>query len=353
MNEITNITDYKDWLQSLKRRIQQSQIKAAIQVNSELLHLYWQMGKDIVEKQAQSKWGDGFLQTLSADLCEMFPTMKGFSERNLRYCKKFYLFYNQKNIFLHQVGAEMPDDFFLFQIPWRHQVEIITKCRTVEEATFYVYKTIENHWSRSVLEHQMGLNLYERQGKAITNFQQELPIAASDLAQELTKDPYVFDFLSITESYTEKELQQYLEDNMTKFLLELGKGFCFYGKQVHINVGGDDFYIDLLFYNVQLHCYVVVELKTTKFKPEHIGQLKFYVTAINRQLRTEADNPTIGLLICKDKNDVVAEYTLDDIHNPIGISSYKLFDQLSKDYKSSLPSIEEIEKQLNTTDTSL
>lgn len=349
MDDIINTTDYKDWLQSLKRRIQQSQIKAAIQVNSELLSLYWQMGKDIVEKQAQAKWGDGFLQTLSADLSKMFPTMKGFSERNLRYCKKFYLFYNQKNIFLHQVGAEMPDDFFLFQIPWRHQVEIITKCRTVEEATFYVYKTIENHWSRSVLEHQIELNLYERQGKAITNFQQQLPIPTSDLAQELTKDPYVFDFLSITGSYTEKELQQYLEDQMTKFLLELGKGFCFYGKQVHINVVGDDFYIDLLFYNVQLHCYVVVELKTIKFKPEHIGQLKFYVTAINRQLRTEADNPTIGLLICKNKNDVVAEYTLDDIHNPIGISSYKLFDELSKDYKSSLPSIEEIEKQLNIT----
>ena len=347
MDDIINTTDYKDWLQSLKRRIQQSQIKAAIQVNSELLSLYWQMGKDIVEKQAQAKWGDGFLQTLSADLSKMFPKMKGFSERNLRYCKKFYLFYNQKNIFLHQLGAEMPDDFFLFQIPWRHQVEIITKCRTVEEATFYVYKTIENHWSRSVLEHQIELNLYERQGKAITNFQQQLPIATSDLAQEFTKDPYVFDFLSITGSYTEKELQQYLEDQMTKFLLELGKGFCFYGKQVHINVGGDDFYIDLLFYNVQLHCYVVVELKTIKFKPEHIGQLKFYVTAINRQLRTEADNPTIGLLICKDKNDVVAEYTLDDIHNPIGISSYKLFDELSKEYKSSWPSIEEIEKQQN------
>ena len=168
----------------------------------------------------------------------------------------------------------------------------------------------------------------------------------SDLAQELTKDPYIFDFLSITENYTEKELQQYLEDNMTKFLLELGKGFCFYGKQVHLNVGGDDFYIDLLFYNAHLHCYVVVELKTTKFKPEHIGQLKFYVTAVNKQLRTEGDAPTIGLLICKDKNNVIAEYTLEDIHNPIGVSSYKLFDELSKDYQSSLPSIEEIEKRL-------
>jgi len=351
MDDIINTTDYKDWLQSLKGRIQQSQIKAAIQVNSELLSLYWQMGKDIVEKQAQAKWGDGFLQTLSADLSKMFPTIKGFSYRNLKSMRQWYLFYNQQNTIGKQLVSQL--EVSLFSVPWGHHLMIMQRCKDIQEAIFYVYKTIENHWSRSVLEHQMGLNLYERQGKAITNFQQQLPIATSDLAQELTKDPYVFDFLSITESYTEKELQQYLEDNMTKFLLELGKGFCFYGKQVHINVGGDDFYIDLLFYNVQLHCYVVVELKTTKFKPEHIGQLKFYVTAINRQLRTEADNPTIGLLICKDKNDVVAEYTLDDIHNPIGISSYKLFDQLSKDYKSSLPSIEEIEKQLNTIDTSL
>ena len=261
--------------------------------------------------------------------------------------RQWYLFYNQQNIIRKQLVSQL--EVSLFSVPWGHHLMIMQRCKDIQEAIFYVYKTIENHWSRSVLEHQIELNLYERQGKAITNFQQQLPIAASDLAQELTKDPYVFDFLSITGSYTEKELQQYLEDQMTKFLLELGKGFCFYGKQVHINVGGDDFYIDLLFYNVQLHCYVVVELKTIKFKPEHIGQLKFYVTAINRQLRTEADNPTIGLLICKDKNDVVAEYTLDDIHNPIGISSYKLFDELSKDYKSSLPSIEEIEKQLNIT----
>jgi len=327
MNDIINTTDYKDWLQFLKGRIQQSQIKAAIQVNSELLSLYWQMGKDIVEKQAQAKWGDGFLQTLSADLSKMFPTMKGFSYRNLKSMRQWYLFYNQQNIIGKQLVSQL--EVSLFSVPWGHHLMIMQRCKDIQEAIFYVYKTIENHWSRSVLEHQIELNLYERQGKAITNFQQQLPIATSDLAQELTKDPYVFDFLSITGSYTEKELQQYLEDQMTKFLLELGKGFCFYGKQVHINVGGDDFYIDLLFYNAHLHCYVVVELKTTKFKPEHIGQLKFYVTAVNKQLRTEGDNPTIGLLICKDKNDIVAEYTLEEIHNPIGVSSYKLFDELS------------------------
>ena len=344
MKDIINITDYKDWLQNLKGKIQQSQIKAAIQVNSELLRLYWQIGKDIVEKQAQAKWGDGFLQTLSADLCKEFPTMKGFSYRNLKSIRQWYLFYSQLDIIGKQLVSQL--EVSLFIIPWGHHIMIMQRCKNTQEALFYVHKTIENHWSRSVLEHQIALNLYVRQGKAITNFQHQLPPAMSDLAQELTKDPYVFDFLSITEKYTEKELQQYLEDNMTKFLLELGKGFCFYGKQVHINVGGDDFYIDLLFYNAHLHCYVVVELKTTKFKPEHIGQLKFYVTAVNKQLCNEGDTPTIGLLICKDKNNVIAEYTLEDIHNPIGVSSYKLFDELSKDYQSSLPSIEEIEKRL-------
>ena len=344
MKDIINITDYKDWLQNLKGKIQQSQIKAAIQVNSELLRLYWQIGKDIVEKQAQAKWGDGFLQTLSADLCKEFPTMKGFSYRNLKSIRQWYLFYSQLDIIGKQVVSQL--EVSLFSIPWGHHIMIMQRCKNTQEALFYVHKTIENHWSRSVLEHQIAINLYVRQGKAITNFQHQLPPAMSDLAQELTKDPYIFDFLSITENYTEKELQQYLEDNVTKFLLELGKGFCFYGKQVHINVGGDDFYIDLLFYNAHLHCYVVVELKTIKFKPEHIGQLKFYVTAVNKQLRTEGDTPTIGLLICKDKNNVIAEYTLEDIHNPIGVSSYKLFDELSKDYQSSLPSIEEIEKRL-------
>ena len=331
-------------LQNLKGKIQQSQIKAAIQVNSELLRLYWQIGKAIAEKQAKAKWGDGFLQTLSADLCKEFPTMKGFSYRNLKSIRQWYLFYNQEFLIRKQLVSQL--EASLFSIPWGHHIMIMQRCKSIQEALFYVHKTIENHWSRSVLEHQIALNLYARQGKAITNFQQQLPATASDLAQELTKDPYVFDFLSMTEGYTEKELQQYLEDHMTKFLLELGKGFCFYGKQVHINVGGDDFYIDLLFYNAHLHCYVVVELKTTKFKPEHIGQLKFYVTAVNKQLRTEGDNPTIGLLICKDKNDIVAEYTLEEIHNPIGVSSYKLFDELSKGFQSSLPSIEEIEKQL-------
>ena len=344
MNAIINTSAYREWLEALKTNIQQSQIKAAIQVNSELLHLYWRIGKDIVQKQEQTQWGDGFLQTLSRDLQEAFPTMKGFSYRNLKYIRQWYLFYNQENIIGKQLVSQL--EMTLFNIPWGHHIMIIQRCKNISEALFYVNKIIENHWSRSVLEHQLGLNLYDREGKAITNFKQQLPAIQSDLAQQLTKDPYIFDFLTLTKPYTEKELQNYLEENMTKFLLELGKGFCFYGKQVHIDVGGDDFYIDLLFYNVRLHCYVVVELKSVKFKPEHLGQLKFYVTAVDKQMRTEADNPTIGLLICKDKNDVVAEYTLSDVNSPIGISSYQLYEQLSEGYKSSLPSIKEIEEQL-------
>ena len=344
MNAIINTSAYREWLEALKTNIQQSQIKAAIQVNSELLHLYWRIGKDIVQKQEQTQWGDGFLQTLSRDLQEAFPTMKGFSYRNLKYIRQWYLFYNQENIIGKQVVSQL--EMTLFNIPWGHHIMIIQRCKNISEALVYVNKTIENHWSRSVLEHQLGLNLYDREGKAITNFKQQLPAIQSDLAQQLTKDPYIFDFLTLTKPYTEKELQSYLEENMTKFLLELGKGFCFYGKQVHIDVGGDDFYIDLLFYNVRLHCYVVVELKSVKFKPEHVGQLKFYVTAVDKQMRTEADNPTIGLLICKDKNDVVVEYTLSDVNSPIGISSYQLYEQLSEGYKSSLPSIKEIEEQL-------
>lgn len=343
MNAIINTTAYR-WLEALKANIQQSQIKAAIQVNSELLYLYWRIGKDIVQKQEQTQWGDGFLQTLSRDLQEAFPTMKGFSYRNLKYIRQWYLFYNQGNIIGKQLVSQLEKT--LFNIPWGHHIMIIQRCKNISEALFYVNKTIENQWSRSVLEHQLGLNIYDREGKAITNFKQQLPAIQSDLAQQLTKDPYIFDFLTLTKPYTEKELQNYLEENMTKFLLELGKGFCFYGKQVHIDVGGDDFYIDLLFYNVRLHCYVVVELKSVKFKTEHLGQLKFYVTAVDKQIRTEADNPTIGLLICKDKNDVVAEYTLSDVNSPIGISSYQLYEQLSEGYRSSLPSIEEIEEQL-------
>lgn len=355
--EDTHASAYRAWLKMLKGRIRKSQIKAALQVNSELLRLYWQMGNEIVKQQRASKWGDGFLKNLSRDLMETFPALKGFSYTNLRYMKQWYLYYNKEGIICQQLvgeldkttgsqtGAALADVFF--SIPWGHHIMIMQKCRGMEEATFYMQQTVANNWSRAVLEHQIELMLYDRQGKAITNFSDQLPAVQSDLAQQLTKDPYIFDFLSLREQHDERDLENHLIQNMTRFLLELGKGFCFYGKQVHLNVAGDDFYIDLLFYNVQLHCYVVVELKTVRFKPEHVGQLKFYVTAVDREIRTEHDNPTVGLLICKDKNDVVAEYTLSDVNNPIGISSYQVYDKLAEGYKASLPSIEEIEQQLS------
>ena len=344
---LTQQPEYRAWLQDLKTRIQQTQIKAAIHVNTELLQLYWQLGAEIVKKQQDAKWGDGFLPKLSQDLLDAFPEMKGFSLTNLKYIKRWYLFYNQEYLIRHQVGDQL-DEAFFFQVPWRHHVEILIHCKSLPEAIFYIRSTVENNWSRSVLNHQIASRLFERQGKGITNFQERLPKPQSDLAQQLIKDPYVFDFLTLRKDYDERELQAYLVENMIHFLLELGKGFCFYGKNVRLDVNGDEFFLDLLFYNAQLHCYIVVELKTVPFKPEHVGQLKFYVTAIDRQLRQEGDNPTLGLLICKDKNDVVAEYALSDLITPIGVSVYELYNKLSEGYQASLPTIEEIEHALES-----
>jgi hypothetical protein len=366
---LTQQPEYRAWLQDLKTRIQQTQIKAAIRVNTELLQLYWQLGAEIVKKQQDAKWGDGFLPKLSQDLLDAFPEMKGFSLTNLRDIRQWYLYYNQKDIIRQQVVGELEnnssintilvvqespsfsdvlDEQLFFSIPWGHHIMIMRHCKSLPEAIFYIRSTVENNWSRSVLNHQIDSRLFERQGKGITNFQERLPKPQSDLAQQLIKDPYVFDFLTLRKDYDERELQAYLVENMIHFLLELGKGFCFYGKNVRLDVNGDEFFLDLLFYNAQLHCYIVVELKTVPFKPEHVGQLKFYVTAIDHQLRQEGDNPTLGLLICKDKNDVVAEYALSDLITPIGISVYELYNKLSEGYQASLPTIEEIEHALES-----
>ena len=336
--------EYKNWIGELKQRIRQSQIKAAVKVNTELLRLYWELGNDIVERQKNSQWGDGFLKQLSQDLSAEFPEMSGFSVRNLQLICKWYNFYNQKLTITKQVVSQLQENFF--STPWGHHILIMQRCKDIEIALFYVQQTVENNWSRTILDWQIDSNLYERQGKAISNFTKTLPSPQSDLAQQITKDPYIIDIMGIRQDMEERELETHLDKNIAQYLLELGKGFTYYGHQVHLNVGGEDFYIDQLFYNVRLHCYVVVELKTVKFKPEHIGQLNFYVSAVDNQMRTDKDNPTIGLLICKDKNDVVAEYTLRNVDSPIGVSSVKIYDQLTADYKSSLPTIEEIEAQL-------
>lgn len=382
--------DYKNWIFELKQKIQQSQIKAAIKVNSALLELYWEMGKEIAERNIENTYGSGFFKQLSKDLMIEFPNMKGFSESNLKFIKRFYLFYNQEltirqqlaNEFkkiqdhsnFHQVGEELKIDENstfqqvagkfrnnensirhqavadfpqkLFLIPWFHHVEIFTKCKNIEEAFFYVNKTIENGWSRSVLLNMISGNLYQSQGKAITNFSKTLPDYQSDLIKETLKDPYNFDFLQITANFKEKELENALIDNIQNFLIELGSGFAFVGKQVELKVGSQSFFIDLLFYHIKLKRYVVIELKSGNFEPEHAGKLNFYVTAVDKQFRDENDNATVGLIICKTKDDIIAEYSLTDLHKPLGISSYELRKILPENFKSSLPSIEEIENEL-------
>ena len=386
-NKLKHNNEYKHWLTDIKTRIKQSQIKASIKVNTELLRLYWDLGRDIVARQMEATWGSGFFEQLSKDLKKEFPDLKGFSERNLLSMKRFYLFYTQDNSILqqlaekipHQLGAELQptdnkgnvivqqlvaqlpngqipighqlgdqlENHIIFQIPWRHHVEIISKSQSVQEALFYINKTIQNGWSRSVLTHHLELNLYAREGKAVNNFANTLPAPQSDLAVQMLKDPYMFDLMGLTAKYNERELENALTENITKFLLELGAGFAYVGRQVPMNVDGTDYPVDLLFYHLKLRCYVVIELKTTKFVPETAGKISFYLSAVDDLMRHQADNPTIGLIICREKNNLVAEYALRGINQPIGISEYQLTKVFPKEFKGSLPSIEEIEEELN------
>ena len=342
----TNDKEYKKFLVELKEKVKNSQLKAAIKVNYELLNLYWELVKKITEKQKEYSWGDSFISNLSNDLKKEFPDMKGFSVQNLKNIRYWYLFYAEYLIGLQPVSQLKKIENKIKSIPWGHNQRIMYKCKSVREAIFYVEKTIENGWSRTILEHQIDSKLYERLGSAISNFDSRLPKVQSELAKQTIKDPYNFDFLTLRDKYDERELEDALAKQITSFLLELGTGFSYIGRQVHLKVGDSDFYIDLLFYHVKLHCYVVVELKTEKFKPDFAGQLNFYVTAVNRDLKSQEDNQTIGILICKDKDNVVAEYSLTNISQPIGISKYEISKLLEKEYKSSLPSIEEIEQSI-------
>jgi predicted nuclease of restriction endonuclease-like (RecB) superfamily len=350
--------DYSAWLKKLKTKVRLVQIKAAVKVNSELLWFYWELEQDIIDKPA--KWGDGFLKQLSKDLSAEFPDMKGFSLTNLKYIKQWSVFYSQEikksqqavdqnssQVPLHEdrpIGQPLVAE--LTQIPWGHHIVIISKCKNTTEAVFYLQKTIQNNWSRAVLTHHIESELFHREGKAITNFEVTLPAPQSDLAKETLKNPY--NFLALTEKHDEKELENALVNHLTKFLLELGAGFSYLGQQYKLEIGGDEFFIDLLFYHVKLHCYVVIELKAVKFKPEFSGKLNFYVSAVDGLLKSKQDNPTIGILICKSKNDMVVEYALKDVHKPIGVSEYIITKNLPKEFKSSLPSIEEIEAELES-----
>jgi predicted nuclease of restriction endonuclease-like (RecB) superfamily len=333
-------SDYKSWLKDLKQKVLHTQIKAAIKVNSTLLQFYWELGEEIVLRQAQASWGDGFLKQLSQDLMAEFPDMKGFSFSNIKYIRQWVVFYSQEKTISQQLVGQ------LTQIPWGHNLKIIAHCQSCKEALYYVQNTLEHGWSRSVLTHQMESGLWLREGKAITNFSQTLPSPQSDLAQQTLKDPYIFDFLTLTKQHSERELEQGLIEHITHFLLELGAGFAYMGKQYPVQVGEREFFIDLLFYHTQLHCHVVIELKIGDFEPEHAGKLNFYIKAIDEQLRTEADQPTIGILLCKNKDRLVAEYALSDIQKPIGVSEYQLTQSLPKNLQSKLPSIEDIENEL-------
>jgi predicted nuclease of restriction endonuclease-like (RecB) superfamily len=332
---LTNI-EYKSFIQEIKSTIQTAQMKASIKVNEELLRLYWQIAQMIVAKQKEASWGDGLIEQISTDLKTEFPNMKGFSITSIKYMRQWYLFFAK--------SPQVVDE--IFQIPWGHNREIITKLKNHQEALFYVQKTIQHGWSRAVLVHQIESQLYHREGKSINNFDSKLPPLQSDLAKATLKDPYCFDFLNLTDKHNEKELENALMSQITNFLLELGNGFAFVGRQYRLEIAGDEFFIDLLFYHIKLKCYIVVELKTVKFKPEFAGQLNFYVSAVDGEIKETHDNPTLGILICKSKNNTVVEYALKSIDNPIGVSEYQLTTQLPNELKSSLPSIEAIEAQL-------
>lgn len=337
-----NDPEYREWIQELSKRFRQSQIKAAVRVNSELLRFYWSLGEDIVKKQVEKKYGAGIMSILSQDLQKLFPTVKGFSSRNLYYVKSFYLLYNQAIGKLPQLGAKLPPSGEdpsknkILSIPWGHHKVLIDKLmNNPDKALFFVHKTIENGWSRSMLLNFIDTDLYERSGKAVHNFDTALPSLDSDLAQNLLKDPYNFDFLTLSEDYKEKDLQKSLEQHLAHFLIELGSGFAFVGRQVRLEVGGDEFYCDLLFYHLKLRRYVVIELKTKKFQPEFVSKLNFYCTAVDHLLKGPYDQDTIGLLICKEKNDLVAKWTVEKNQlQPIGISEYELSTLLSKELAS-------------------
>jgi predicted nuclease of restriction endonuclease-like (RecB) superfamily len=332
--------NYRAWLGDLKARFRQVQLKAAVAVNTELLQFYWALGADIVARQAEQSWGSGFLEKLSQDLMQEFPEMKGFSKRNLELIRQWYRYWTSDAAIAKQAVAQ------LASIPWGHNLAIISKCHSHTEALYYVQQTQSHGWSRAVLTHQIESGLWQREGKALSNFAQTLPPSQSDLAAQVLKDPYVFDFLSLTPEHTERELERGLIEHITQFLLELGAGFAYMGRQVPLQVGEREFFLDLLFYHARLHCYVVVELKTVDFEPEFAGKLNFYLKAVDEQLRGDHDAPTIGLLLCKSKDRLVAEYALSDIQKPLGLATYTLSHTLPEALRDKLPSIEVLEAEL-------
>lgn len=362
MNTIKHDNQYINWLKEIKSKILSSQLKAAIAANSVVIDFYFNLGKMISEKE--SVWGSKLLETLSVDLKNEFPEMQGFSVTNLKYCRLFYTYISirpQSEDELDVIKSPRIEDENNFlsenklykhirQIPWGHIKLLIGKVKNLQEATFYIQQTIENGWSRDVLALQIKSDLYGRQGKAITNFEKTLPTPQSDLAQQTIKDPYSFDFLTLTKPYNERDIERQLVDHISKFLLELGKGFAFVGRQYHLEVDETDYYIDLLFYHIKLKCYVVIELKNTRFMPEYAGKLNFYLSAVDSMIKAHDDNPTIGILLCRDKKKIETEFALRDISKPMGVSEFTLTEALPDNLKGSLPTVEEIESEFTKDD---
>ena len=359
--------DYSRWISELSSRYRRSQIKAAVKVNEEMLRFYWELGRDIVEMQAESRWGSGFLKNLSRDLKEINPEATCFSQINLLYMKNFYLLYQPYTEIIPQLGEQFTqlvaehfnEDIItqqvaeqikqeLFSVPWGHHMLLIDKSKgNPQKALFFVHQTVQNGWSRNMLLNFLDTDLYERQGKALTNFERTLPSESSELAKELTKDPYDFAFTGITGRYNERLLKDKLLNNITQFLVELGTGFAYVGKEYRLQIGDTENFIDLLFYNLNLSCYVVIEVKIGKFEFADAGQLGGYVVACNHILKKEGrDNPTIGILICKEKDNLVAQYALEASSQPLGISEYELAKLYPEKVEGTIPTIKELEQKL-------
>lgn len=356
--------DYINWIEELKSRYRSAQIKAAVKVNAEQLLFNWQLGRDLVTRKAEEKWGSGVVEQLSMDLQAAFPESKGFSTSNLWYMKQWYEFYtsgsaqqelqqlvgelqssdSQVGIILQQYVGERNFPAVLGLLPWGHHIQIIAKCKTVEEALFYIKKCATEGWSRNTLMNCIKARLYENLGGAITNFAERLPSPQSELAQAITKDTYDFGFISLEDGYKEEALETELEKQLTRFLLELGTGFAYLGRQKQIVVAGKTRRLDMLFYHINLRCYIVIELKVTPFQPEYVGKLNFYVNAVNHLMKKPEDNPTIGLLICSNKDETEVQYAFESVQNPMGVASYN--NVRIKEIQDQLPSVEELTKRI-------
>ena len=333
----TTPVGYEEFLRDLRERIREAQVRAALAVNRELVLLYWRIGWDILRQQAAQGWGARVIDRLSADLRQAFPEMKGFSSRNLKYMRAF--------------AEAYPDEAFvqevLAQITWYHNITLLEKVTGTAERAWYIEQTIQHGWSRNILVHQIESGLYRRQGRALTNFPRTLPAPQSELAEQLLKDPYTFDFLALGDEARERDLERGLLRHLREFLLELGVGFAFVGSQHHLEVGGEDFYLDLLFYHLRLRCYVVIDLKIGDFRPEDSGKMNFYLSAVDDLVRGPDDQPSFGIILCKARNKVIVEYALRDARKPIGVATYQLTSALPERFRDQLPTIEELEAELH------